>query len=54
MAVYGVLKQERWEKDGVKRSKHVIEVRDLKLIGPQVTPKETPPPSDDDDLDNQW
>ncbi|MCP4393225.1 MAG: single-stranded DNA-binding protein [Alphaproteobacteria bacterium] len=33
VAVEGELKQERWEKDGVKRSKVTIEVTNLQLIG---------------------
>jgi len=33
IAVFGSLRQERWEKDGQKRSKVVIHARDVQFIG---------------------
>ncbi len=33
VAIEGELKQDRWEKDGVKRSKVTIEVTNLQLLG---------------------
>ena len=42
VAIEGELRQERWEKDGLARSKVVINVANLRLVGGQKAENSTP------------
>ena len=42
VAIEGELRQERWEKDGQARSRVVINVANLRLVGGQKTENSTP------------
>ena len=49
VAIEGELRQERWEKDGQARSRVVINVANLRLVGGQKTENRTPSYNANDD-----
>ncbi len=52
VAIEGELRQERWEKDGQARSKVVINVANLRLVGGQKAENRTPSyNANDDDIE---
>lgn len=48
IAITGELRQDRWEKDGQKRSKVKVQVRDLQLLGGKSESNGSAPSFDDD------